>query len=528
MTTTTSNFNSDGGSRQSFRFRNRIPSALQAAVNPLGGESSSNKFDENDAESALPTSSKHEKWPGASLPPLLVAYQTHPRAALWSVALPTTAIGLVRTLYGVVDAYWVSKLGTDAFAAVSGCSFAYWMVLLLLDVPAIGAQCATSQNEGAGARQGIWTAAVQGTYAACAISFVLVLAAPHVHIYAHMLGLADTTAVHARAVEYLYATLVSSPLLALSAVPAAAFRGLGDMRFALVVTAISGVINAALDPVLIWGVPSLGIPAMGVAGAAYATSISALIAGILLIVRLRSVTAATNQSPLLPLPNVRQILQFVVVGLPLSFSGILFSLAYVLLGRLCASLGTVHLAALGLGHRIESLAYHVTEGYGVASSSLVGQWLGAGKRAEAYSAYLLARTTLLRIMIPLAILMSFVTPQIAGAFASDPVTADSCRRYLLTNVWVWPFMALEGVADGAFTACGATTRSLIVSVSSNVLRIGGAYLAVHTLPVGKGASAADYVWLAIALSCAIRGFVKKVLFERYFQAGGGEAKMVTA
>ena len=89
-------------------------------------------------------------------------------------------------------------------------------------------------------------------------------------------------------------------------------------------------------------------------------------------------------------------------------------------------------------------------------------------------------------------------------------------------------MALEGVADGAFTACGATTRSLIVSVSSNVLRIGGAYLAVHTLPVGKGASAADYVWLAIALSCAIRGFVKKVLFERYFQAGGGEAKMVTA
>ena len=137
-----------------------------------------------------------------ALPPLLQAYKRNPQAALWSVALPTTAIGLVRTLYGVVDAYWVSRLGTDAFAAVSGCSFAYWMVLLTLDIPAIGAQCATSQSEGAGARSGVWAATVQGTYAAVGLSIALAVAAPFAHLYVGMLGLPESSAVHARAIEY--------------------------------------------------------------------------------------------------------------------------------------------------------------------------------------------------------------------------------------------------------------------------------------------------------------------------------------
>src|SRR5687768_16989658 len=72
------------------------------------------------------------------------------------------------------------------------------------------------------------------------------------------------------------------------------------------------------------------------------------------------------------------------IGLPTAATGVIFSLIYVLMTRTTTQFGTPALAALGIGHRVESWAYMVGVGFGAAAAAIVGQNLGAGqvKRAE--------------------------------------------------------------------------------------------------------------------------------------------------
>ena len=62
----------------------------------------------------------------------------------------------------------------------------------------------------------------------------------------------------------------------------------------------------------------------------------------------------------------------------------MFSLIYVMVTRTATQFGTPALAALGIGHRVESWLYMIGVGFGAATAAIVGQNLGAGRpdRAE--------------------------------------------------------------------------------------------------------------------------------------------------
>ena len=94
---------------------------------------------------------------------------------------------------------------------------------------------------------------------------------------------ASTVAVRAAGGSYLtYMAGGSLPLVA-AGVAASVYKGIGEMRTAVVVTAFSVVLNAITTPLMIWGCPALFIPRLGVAGAAVATNLSSLVALVLLL-----------------------------------------------------------------------------------------------------------------------------------------------------------------------------------------------------------------------------------------------------
>ena len=65
------------------------------------------------------------------------------------------------------------------------------------------------------------------------------------------------------------------------------------------------------------------------------------------------------------------------VGLPTAMTGVVFSVIYVFLTRTTTQFGTPALAALGIGHRVESWLYMIGVGFGAAAAAIVGQNLGA-------------------------------------------------------------------------------------------------------------------------------------------------------
>src|SRR5207248_6072644 len=82
-------------------------------------------------------------------------------------------------------------------------------------------------------------------------------------------------------------------------------------------------------------------------------------------------------------PQLSSVIAVCRVGLPTAVTGIVFSLIYVLVTRTATQFGTPALAALGIGHRVESWLFMVGVGFGAATAAIVGQNLGAGRTDRA-------------------------------------------------------------------------------------------------------------------------------------------------
>jgi putative MATE family efflux protein len=171
---------------------------------------------------------------------------------------------------------------------------------------------------------------------------------------------------------YLRTYLLGAPLIYGFFAVDAGFRASGDTRTPFLILLVSVAVTLVLDPLLIMGAG--GLPRMGIAGAAVATVATrggAFLIGLVLLARRGLLTFG--------LPRRSTIVTVCRVGLPTALTGVLFSAIYVVLTRTTTRFGTPALAALGVGHRIESWFYMIGVGFGAAAAAIVGQNLGAGR-----------------------------------------------------------------------------------------------------------------------------------------------------
>lgn len=441
------------------------------------------------------------------------------------------AIGVLRTLYGVTDAFWIGKLGPVELEAMGAASFATWVILILGELPAVGVHAVAAAHEGSGARSEVGPTVAAGLWISLALSVALAACLPlgAVHGYFALLGLGASGGAHAAAVcaagePFLFWSALGAFPLAAGACVASGFKGLGLMRPALYATAISVAFNAIVDPLLIWGCPPLGVPKLGVAGAAHATNLSALLAFALLAAKFRAVhpwphANAPPGSTAQAQPGGRRRLwwpgpalrarcgQVAMIGAPVCASGMLFTLVFIALGRILTSMGPVNLAAMGIGQRLESLQYTVNEAFAAAAATLVGQWLGAGQKSEARRSAWRAVQIAALINVPFAVAGLCFAPQLAACFANDAAVAAAAAHYLRVVAVVFPLAAVETTLEGALAGAGDTLPTLLVGLVLNGARVA---LAVALAQSGFGVHG---VWLAIAVTTGFKALAKCAAFH---------------
>jgi len=456
--------------------------------------------------------------------PALLKISDH--QAIWTVLWPTIAIGVLRTLYGITDAFWIGKLGPVELEAMGATSFATWAIVILGELPAVGVQAVSAAHEGSGTRSKVGPTVAAGLWISLFMSLALAACLPlgAVHGYFELLGLGKSGGTHAAAVcsvgePFLFWSALGTLPLAASSCVASGFKGLGIVRPALHATAVSVVFNAVVDPLFIWGCPMLGIPKLGVVGAAHATNLSALLALVLLASRFRAIC------PSLPLDNPKRVgmirrswwpksdlqarcLEVAKIGAPVCVSGMLYTLVYIMLGRILTSMGPVNLAAMGLGQRLESLQYTVNEAFAASAATLVGQWLGAGKKEQARrSAWRCVQIAAL-INVPFMVIGLCFAQQLASCFANDESVAAAAARYLQVMAVVFPLAAVETTIEGALAGAGDTLSSLLIGLALN-----GSSVALATF-LSQGSLGVSGVWLAIAATTGLRAFAKCAAFHR--------------
>jgi putative MATE family efflux protein len=414
-------------------------------------------------------------------------------------AVPAAASNLLMTLFGSVDAYWVgTRVGAAGLAAVSTSVFWVWLVVSLAEMVSIGLTALAARRHGEGrpgeAARIAGEALAFSVLLGAAVGAVGLLLLPH--LFAVMRTPPEVTALGMR---YLGTYLLASPLLFGYFAADATFRAAGDTRTPFALLSTSVLVTLALDPVLILGLGPF--PKLGIAGAAVATvgvrSIAFTIGVVLLVrrglVRVRIPSAATAWS-------------IARIGLPPALTGVLFSLIYVALTRTTTRFGTPALAALGLGHRVESWLYMVGIGFGAATAAIVGQSLGAGDKVRAMRAGWVI-TGWATLPAVLGATLSLTIPhEVAALFTTDPAVIAEAALYLRIAAVAQLFVCAELVLESAMGGAGDTVPPMLTSTVLTLLRVPlAAWAAARWGTAG--------IWWVIALTAVARGLAMMALWR---------------
>jgi putative MATE family efflux protein len=477
---------------------------------PDGAQVISSRPSEKTPAAALP----FESHDGATTVPL--APETHGasivndslQVVIRRLALPAVASNVLMTIFASVDAFWVgTRIGARGLAAVSTAVFWVWMVIALAEMISVGLTAVAARRHGE--HRATEAASIVGETIVFSVALGAIVGVAGALSVDHFFALMRTPPeVTALGRSYLRTYFLGAPLIYGYFAIDASFRAAGDTRTPFVLLLSSTACTLVLDPVLILGLA--GAPRLGIVGAAIAlvlTRGAAFVAGLVLLAR-RGLVRARRVT----WPTIRAISR---IGLPTALTGIMFSLIYVALTRTTTRFGTPALAALGLGHRVESWLYTIAVGFGAAAAAIVGQNLGAGKpdRAERTGWVTLAYATVPACVAAVAALA--IPDRLASVFTNDPAVIDVAARYLRIGALADLTVCAEVVLEGALGGAGHTVPPMLTSTALTALRIPLAWWAADRWGV-------DGIWWTISLTAAARGIAMVILWR----AGGWKHKSV--
>jgi len=418
------------------------------------------------------------------------------------IAGPAVMQTLVKSSFSLIDTYWVGKLGSAELAAITVANFLIWGALALGEMIATGTNSLVAQSKGAEeietGRQISTTNLINTFFMTILISICIIPTLPFlydiINIDAEQIIFTD---------QYLITFLIGMPCVTLLSTCTAIFRGNGDTKtpFYLLTTAVS--LNFALAPLLIFGIN--GFLQYGMAGAALSTLVSYLTAFIIgyYLLRKRNLVKRFSEYEF----SKKIIKHTLKIGLPVSLNGLAFSLIYVFISSFVADYGTVGLAAMGIGHRSEAIAYQISVGLSLAATILVGQNIGAGNKDRAEK---LAWRIFALGMASTAVFCVFLfifSAQIAAIFTTDANVIIAASDLNKITALILLFSAAEVIFSGAFSGAGDTTPPVVIGFTFNIIRI--PMCALFSPIWGLNG-----IWIAICLSVALKGIFITYWFKR--------------
>jgi len=299
---------------------------------------------------------------------------------LLRLALPNIVVMFVQAGTGLIETYFIGKLGTDALAGVS-MVFPALMLMQMMSAGAMGGgiSSAVARALGAGRRADANGLVLHALAIAvgCGIVFMVALLPGGTWLYRAMGG---SGASLAAALTYSNIVFTGSILIWAFNALANVVRGTGNMLVPATVTIVGAVFLVPLSPCLIFGwgpFPQLGVAGGGLAVLIYYTCGIAVLAGYLWSGR--SVLRPSLRTRL-TWAQCRDILR---VGAAASLSTVQTNLTVAMTTALIGHFGAAAIAGYGVGSRLEYLLIPLVFGLGGPLVALVGTSIGAGRHKRA-------------------------------------------------------------------------------------------------------------------------------------------------
>ncbi|WP_111643222.1 MATE family efflux transporter [Marinimicrobium alkaliphilum] len=379
---------------------------------------------------------------------------------LRDLALPMVW-GLLATMsFNVVDTFFVAKLGSAPLAAMSF-TFPVIMVLTAVGIGVgAGTSSAVSRAIGEGDEVKARRLATDATTLVLLLS-VLICFVGWWTIEPLFLALGATPELIPLIHEYMAIWYISAPCLLVPMVSLAALRAMGMSRVQGYLMSAGALLNAVLDPLLIFGL--LGLPALGLQGAALATLITRVMI-MLVAFGILHWRVHLLVNPLIPWWQLRRSWAAIVhVGLPAVAANVIVPVASGVVLMMVAGYGTDAVAGLGIAVRIEPLCLIVFYALSGVVGPFFGQNYGAGRDDRLREALWVLGVFSLGFGLLLALVLWFAGGIVAGLFSSDPEIIAVAALYLATVPLSYGAYGLVMSVCAAFNGLGRPWPAMLLS-----------------------------------------------------------------
>ncbi len=416
----------------------------------------------------------------------------------------TASLGLMAVfIVDFVDMVFISMLGREELAAAVGYAGAILFFTSSFGIGmAIAAGALVARALGAGdenqARQQSSHALIYGVGFGAVFSALVWL---NLEPLARLMGASGLTL--DLAVGYLAIIVPSLPLLIIGMIGGAILRARGDARRAMMATVWGGVVNAVLDPVLIFG---LGLDLTGAALASVAARVA--IAGVALLPILRFHGGLEWYGARGLAADLRPV---AVIAFPAILTQLATPIGQAYVTRAMAQYGEAAVAGMAIVARMTPVAFGVIFALSGAIGPVIGQNYGADRFDRVRTAFRDGLIFSGLVVVLISALLFALRGAVAALFEAEGMTLTLIYLFCGPLALVFYFNGVIFVANAAFNNLGRPFYSTWVNWGRHTLgtvplvMLGGALWGAPGVLIGQAVGGAIFAAIAWGLARRVMG-----------------------
>jgi MATE family multidrug resistance protein len=374
-------------------------------------------------------------------------------AATSRLAAPVALVQLGLMFMGVVDTMMLGHLSADALAA-GALGHISTVGLMILGNGVISAlDPLVSQAHGAGDRQAVGAHLQRGIVLALALVLPCALLLWDVRPILQALG--QPAAITAEAAAFAHATIWGLPGYFVFITFRQTLQAMSVVRQAAVAIVLGNLANALGNWLLIFG--HFGLPALGVRGSAYSTSICRTAMCLWLLFASRRALAPYWRGFTREAFDVDRLLRLLRIGLPIGLHQSIEALLFIAVSLLMGRMGIVQLAGHQIAINMVSVSFMIPLGISGAAATRVGNAVGRqdmpGARRAAAACLLLGGG----VMLFFSTLFAVIPEALARLYTQDPAVIAMTALLLPVAAVFQVFDGIQVVAAGVLRGVADTT-----------------------------------------------------------------------
>ena len=419
------------------------------------------------------------------------------------IALPSTIEAVLISLIGAVDMMMVGTIGANAIASVGICNQPKFIILATILSLNVGVTVVVSHRKGEENRESANRTLAQAWMISAMIAAVLstlgfIFAKPVVEFAGATSEYSDMAALYLRSI------MIGNFFNSMSLTINAAQKGSGNTKIAMRTNVTANLVNVVFNFLLINGIGFF--PKMGVLGAGIATSLGNFVAFVMSVISISHPGEFLHLKLKEHFKFDKKTLRDLFKIASSSFAEQVFlRIGFFLYSKTVAGLGMVAYATHNVCMQLMSLSFSFGEGLSVATSSLVGQSLGARRKDMAMIYSKLTQRLGNVIGLTLGMIMIIFRSQLIGLFTDDLTIIKTGSDIVFIIAATMFFQITQVVTYGCLRSAGDVKFTALLSLLSVTL-VRPILTWVFVSPLALGLFGA---WISLFLDQLVRYFGSK-------------------